>query len=97
MSWREHRGERGLTQALQEIVLQRTQGGERVNTGTAGACPLERTHGERVNTDTAGACPKENTEGRGLTQELQTLVLERTQGGRVNTGTAVACPRENTG
>ena len=32
---------------------------DRVNTGTAGACPRETHRGERVNTDTAGACPRE--------------------------------------
>ena len=55
---------------------------ERVNTGTAGACPAENTQWvntgtagacpaghrvERVNTGTAGACPAENTGWRGLT------------------------------
>ena len=54
---------------------------ERVNTGTADACPAENAGGGRVNTDTAGACPRENTGGRGLTQALQALILERTQGG----------------
>ena len=37
---RENAGRRGLTQALQALVLERTQW-ERVNTGTAGACPRE--------------------------------------------------------
>ena len=85
---------RGLTQALQELVLQRTQG-ERVNTGTAGACPRENTGTaegrgltqalqalvlQRLNR-VERACPAENTGWRGLTQALQELVLQRTQGG----------------
>ena len=52
---------------------------ERVNTGTADACPRENTGGGL--TQALQALVLERTQGGGLTQTLQTLVLERTQGG----------------
>ena len=53
---------------------------ERVNTGTAGACPKENAEGRGL-TQTLQVLVLESTERRGLTQTLQALVLERTQRG----------------
>ena len=73
---------------------------ERVNTGTAGACPRENTGWRGLTQALQALVLERHTGGRGLTQALQALdVLERHTGGRGLTqrdwrGLTGACPRE---